>query len=100
MPDRITRDDVVHVARLAHLALDDAEIEAMTRELGAVLAHAADVEGLALDEVPPTTHPLPLRNVLRDDVVGPTLDRAEVLAVAPATDQDRFSVPTILGDEP
>ena len=48
----------------------------------------------------PMTHPLPLRNVWRADVVGPTLDRAEVLAAAPATDQNRFSVPTILGDEP
>ena len=100
MPERITRDDVVHVARLANLALTDDEITAATQELGAVLAQAADVEALELDDVAPMTHPLPLRNVWRADEVGPTLDRAEVLAAAPATDQDRFSVPTILGEEP
>jgi aspartyl-tRNA(Asn)/glutamyl-tRNA(Gln) amidotransferase subunit C len=100
MPERITRDDVVHVARLANLALTDDEITAATQELGAVLAHAADVEALQLDDVVPMTHPLPLRNVWRADEVGTTLDRAEVLAAAPATDQNRFSVPTILGEEP
>ncbi len=100
MPERITTDEVVHVARLANLALDDAEIETMTEQLAAVLDHARDVTALNLDGVEPMTHPLPLRNVWREDVVGATLDRDEVLAAAPLAEQDRFRVPAILGDEP
>lgn len=100
MPDRITRDDVAHVAQLANLALDDAELDLYTAQLADVLAHAADVAALDLADVAPTTHPYELRNVLRPDVVGPTLDRDEVLAAAPSTEDDRFSVPTILGEAP
>jgi len=95
-PVALTRADVEHVARLARLALTDAEIERLTGDLAAVLDHAADVAALDLDGVPPTAHPLPLRNVLRADVVRPTLDRAEVLAAAPAAEDNRFRVPRIL----
>jgi aspartyl-tRNA(Asn)/glutamyl-tRNA(Gln) amidotransferase subunit C len=92
----LTRADVEHVARLARLALTDDEIERLTVELGAVLEHAADVASLDLADVPPTAHPLPLRNVLRDDAVRPSLDRDEVLAAAPAAEDGRFRVPRIL----
>src|SRR6476469_9515978 len=68
-PTALTRADVEHVARLARLALTDDEIEQLTVELGAVLEHAADVASLDLADVPPTAHPLPLRNVLRDDEI-------------------------------
>jgi aspartyl-tRNA(Asn)/glutamyl-tRNA(Gln) amidotransferase subunit C len=100
MPDRITRDDVAHVARLARLELTDDELEAFTAQLDKVLAHAADIEALDIADVPPTSHPYPLVNVLRADAVGPTLDRAEVLAQAPAAEADQFRVPPILGEEP
>jgi aspartyl-tRNA(Asn)/glutamyl-tRNA(Gln) amidotransferase subunit C len=96
----ISRDDVVHVARLARLHLDDAEVERFTEQLGAVLEHAADVAALDTEGVPPTAHPLALVNVLRDDVPGACLDRDEVLAQAPAAEDGRFLVPRILGDEP
>ncbi len=96
----ITRDEVAHVARLARLALTDDELDTYTEQLGAVLGHAADVESLELAGVEPMSHPYPLRNVLRDDVVTETLDRDEVLAAAPATEDDRFQVPAILGDAP
>ncbi len=92
----LTRADVEHVARLARLALTDEEIERLTGDLAAVLEHAADVGALDLDGVPPTAHPLPLRNVLRADVVRPPLDRDEVLAAAPATESGRFRVPRIM----
>jgi len=92
----LTRADVEHVARLARLALTDDEIDRLTGELAAVLEHAADVAALDLDGVPPTAHPLPMRNVLRDDVVRPSLDRDEVLAAAPAAQDGRFRVPRIL----
>ena len=100
MAGRITRDDVAHVARLARLRLTDDELERFTEQLGAILDHAADVAALDTTDVPPTAHPLPLRNVLRPDVPRPSLDRAEVLAVAPAVEDDRFAVPPILGEEP
>ena len=100
MSSRITRAEVEHVAQLARLALTDAEIDALTGELGAILDHAAQVSALDTAEVPPTAHPLPLVNVLRPDEVRPCLDRDEVLAAAPAAEEDRFRVPRILGEEP
>lgn len=100
MPERISREQVAHVARLARLQLTDAELEEFTGQLGAVLAHAQDVESLDLADVPPTTHPYPLQNVLRDDEVRPTLDRDEVLAEAPAAEDGRFRVPPVLGEAP
>jgi len=100
MADRITRDDVAHVARLARLALSDFELDRFTEQLGAVLDHAADVAALDLADVEPTAHPIPLVNVFRDDVARPGLDRAEVLAQAPAVEDGRFRVPQILGEEP
>jgi aspartyl-tRNA(Asn)/glutamyl-tRNA(Gln) amidotransferase subunit C len=100
MADRITRDDVAHVAQLARLRVDDTELDTFTEQLAKVLDHADDIAALQLDDVPPTAHPLPLENVFRPDVPGSTLDRAEVLAQAPAAEADQFRVPPILGEEP
>ena len=100
MAERITRDDVAHVADLARLTLTDDELDRFTGQLAAVLEHAADVEALDTAGVPPTAHPLPLRNVLRDDEVRPSLDRDEVLAAAPAVEGGRFTVPPVLGEAP
>jgi aspartyl-tRNA(Asn)/glutamyl-tRNA(Gln) amidotransferase subunit C len=100
MTSRITRADVEHVARLARLALTDDEIEALTGELEAILEYAAEVSALDIDDVAPTAHPLPLVNVLRSDDVRPGLDRDEVLAEAPATEDGRFRVPRIMGEAP
>lgn len=99
-PERISRDDVAHVARLARLELDDEELDRFTEQLGAVLDHARDVEALDVDDVVPTSHPLPLQNVLRDDVVRPSVDRDEVLAAAPSVESGRFRVPPVLGEAP
>jgi aspartyl-tRNA(Asn)/glutamyl-tRNA(Gln) amidotransferase subunit C len=92
----ITRADVEHVASLARLALDEDEVARFTRELGGILEHVRDLEALELDDVEPTAHPLPLVNVLRRDEVRPCLPRDEVLAQAPAVEDDRFRVPRIL----
>lgn len=97
---RITEDDVRHVAKLARLDVTDDEVALFTGQLEAVLQHAQDVEALDVAGVPPTAHPLPLRNVFRDDVPRPSLDRDEVLAMAPAADDRRFRVPRILGEAP
>ncbi len=100
MGGRISRDDVAYVAGLARLELSDDELELFTGQLAAVLDHAADVEALDTDGVVPTAHPLPLVNVLRDDVVRPGLDRDEVLGAAPAVEEQRFRVPPVLGELP
>ena len=99
MPEQISPDVVRKVARLARLALTDEEVARMTSQLGGMLEHFRDVDALKLDAVAPMSQPLPRSNVLRDDVVAPGLDRAEVLANAPAAQDDRFRVPPIIGLE-
>lgn len=100
MPGSISRDDVAHVARLARLTLTDDELDLFTEQLGSILDHAADVESLDLDDVPPTSHPYPLQNVVRADEVRPCLDRDEVLAQAPSAEAGMFRVPPVLGEAP
>ena len=100
MSHRLTRAEVAHVATLARLALSEEELDTMTIELAGILGHAADVAALDTTGIEPTAHPLPLVNVLRDDVVRPGVDRAEVLAMAPMAESDRFRVPRILGEAP
>ncbi len=86
------------MAGLARLALDDAEVERMIVDLGGILGHVEEIAALDLADVPPTSHPLPLVNVMRPDEVGPTLARDEVLASAPEAEDGRFRVPRILDD--
>jgi len=97
---RITREEVEHVARLARLALTEEEVDALTVDLGAILDHAAEVSALDTSDVPPTAHPLPLVNVLRADEPRASLPSPEVLAAAPAVEDERFRVPRILGEAP
>jgi len=96
----LTRAEVEHVARLARLALTDAELDALTPELAKILEYAAQVSALDTEGVPPTAQPLPLVNVFRPDEVQPFLPRDVVLAAAPATEDGRFRVPRILGEAP
>jgi len=98
--DRISAADVAKVARLARLDLSTGELERMTAQLSGMLEHFADIDALDLAEVVPMTQPYPLVNVLRPDVVAPSLDRDEVLAAAPAAEDGRFRVPRILGEAP
>ena len=100
MSERITRADVEHVARLARLELTADEIDLFTGQLGDILEHAADIEALEVGDIPPTSHPLPIVNVLRADGIVASLDRDEVLAQAPAAESGRFRVPPVLGEEP
>jgi aspartyl-tRNA(Asn)/glutamyl-tRNA(Gln) amidotransferase subunit C len=96
----LSRDEVVHVARLARLALTDAEIDLFTAQLRTVLDHAADVAALDLAHLEPSSHPIALQNVLRPDILEPSLNREEVLAAAPAVEDHRFRVPRIGGAAP
>ena len=97
---RLTRDDAAYVARLARIDLSPEELDLYAGQLAGVLDHAAEIAALDTEGVVPTTHPLPLRNVTRPDEVRPCLDRAEVLAQAPAVEDGRFKVPSILGEAP
>ena len=96
----LTRDDAAYVARLARLELTGEELDTYAAQLTTVLEHAAAVAALDTEGVEPTSHPLPLKNVLRPDVVQPSLDRDEVLSQAPAAEDGRFRVPRILGEAP
>jgi aspartyl-tRNA(Asn)/glutamyl-tRNA(Gln) amidotransferase subunit C len=95
----ITRAEVEHLAKLARLALPAEELDHYAGQLGVILTSIDSISEVAVAEVVPTSHPLPLTNVMRADESRPSLDRAEVLAAAPATDQDRFRVPRILDEE-
>ena len=97
---RVTRADVEDVAALGRLAVDDDEVEELAEQLSAILEHAAAVSALDTAGVPPTAHPFPLSNVLRPDELGPSLERADVLAEAPEAEDGRFRVPRIMGEEP
>lgn len=90
----IDRDEVLHVARLARLELDDQELEPMARELSAVLDHIAKIDELDLEGVAPTSHVVELTGALRPDEPRPSLEREIALAQAPAVDGDGFAVPS------
>jgi aspartyl-tRNA(Asn)/glutamyl-tRNA(Gln) amidotransferase subunit C len=94
----ISREDVEHLARLARLAVTDEELDRFAGQLDQVLTAVARVGEASAADVPPTSHAVPLTNVLRPDVVTPSLPRDAVLAGAPAAEDDRFRVPRILGD--
>lgn len=95
----ITPERVQHLASLARIALDDDEVQRLTVELGAIVDAIAKVSEVAGPDVPATSHPVPLANVSRPDVVGPTLSYSEVFDGAPAHDGERFRVSAILGEE-
>lgn len=99
MPE-ITREEVAHLARLSRLALEDSELDGLAAQLDVILGAVAQISEVTdAADVPPTTHAVPVENVHRADVVTPSLPREDVLAGAPATEDGRFRVPQILGDE-
>jgi aspartyl-tRNA(Asn)/glutamyl-tRNA(Gln) amidotransferase subunit C len=95
----LSTDEVRHVARLARLALTDEEVAELAPQLSAILGYAEQVGDLAADDVEPTTHPFALADVMRADEARPSLSAAQVLAGAPAVEEDRFAVPRIVAEE-
>ncbi len=95
----LTPDEVADLARLARIELTPDELVHLAPQLDVILESVARVSEVAADDIPPTSHALPLSNVFRADVVAPSLDRAQVLSQAPAAEDDRFRVPRILGEE-
>jgi aspartyl-tRNA(Asn)/glutamyl-tRNA(Gln) amidotransferase subunit C len=90
----IDRDQVLHVARLARLRLDDAEVERMAGELSTILDHIEKIGELDLDGVEPTSHVIQVENVLRADEPRPSLPRERALEQAPSASREGFAVPS------
>lgn len=95
----ITRAEVAHLARLSRLALTDEELDRMASQLDVILGAVARVGEVAADDIPPTSHSVPLTNVFRPDEVRPSLPPDLALSGAPASEQGRFRVPRILDEE-
>ena len=92
----ISLEDVAHVARLARLALTEAELETMREQLNAILAHIDALKAVDTTGVEPTSHAVPQFNVMREDEPRPCFPVEEMLASAPDRDGDFFRVPRII----
>ena len=95
----ISRDDVAHLAKLARIEMNDSELDHLAKDMDVILGAVARVQEVASADVLPTSHPIPVNNVVREDVVRPSLTPQEALSGAPAQSEDRFKVPQILGEE-
>jgi len=95
----IPPERVAHLASLARITLTEQEIEQLTGELSAIVDAVATVQKVAGNDVPATSHPIPLTGGMRADVIGPTLTTEQALAGAPDHDGSRFRVTAILGEE-
>lgn len=98
-PISISRDEVAHLAHLARIDLDDDALDHYAEQLAVILGAVAEVAQVAAADVPATSHPLPMLNVFRDDVVSPCLSAEQALSGAPAVEDHRFRVPRILDVE-
>lgn len=92
----IQQDEVRHIAKLARLRLDDAEVGVYTEQLGRILGFFDELKALDTTDVPLTAHPLPVSNAFREDVARPSLSLEQVLANAPHREGPYFRVPKIL----
>lgn len=92
----ISRDQVLHIGRLARLGLNDAEIDRLTNQLSDILGHFDALAAVDTDGVEPTAHPLPLQNVMRSDSVAPSLTRDDALRNAPEVEDGLIRVRAVL----
>ena len=95
----LSADDVANLAKLARIELTEGDLEVLAPQLDVILESVARVSEVAAQDIPPTSHALPLTNVFRKDELRPSLPRDLVLAAAPAAEHMRFRVPRILGEE-
>lgn len=95
----LDRKAVAKVASLARLAVEEAELDRMTRELSGIVGFVSTLAEIDTSNVEPLAHPFESKNVFRDDVVMPSLPRGQTLAAAPKHDGEFFLVPAVLGDE-
>ncbi len=99
MSDRLTLDEVRHVAKLARLRLTDEQLQQYRGQLSTILDHIAKLNELDVQGVEPMAHPGDLTNRLDEDAVGASLDIEQVLTIAPATEAHFLAVPKVLTDE-
>ncbi|MFZ2087159.1 MAG: Asp-tRNA(Asn)/Glu-tRNA(Gln) amidotransferase subunit GatC [Desulfobaccales bacterium] len=92
----LTREEVLHVAKLARLSLNPEEVDLFTRQLNNILAYVEKLQEVDTDGVPPMAHAVPIFNVFREDEVAPSLSRDEGLANAPAQEEGTFVVPRVI----
>jgi aspartyl-tRNA(Asn)/glutamyl-tRNA(Gln) amidotransferase subunit C len=95
----LSRDEVAKLAGLARIEMTEAELVELASQFGSILDAGARVQELNLDGVKATSHPQPLENIARPDVVQPSLTPEQALSGAPAQEEQRFRVPQILGEE-
>jgi len=95
----ITPDLVRHLASLARILVTDEEVQKLTGELSVIVDSVASVNKAVSGDVVPTSHPIPMSNVFREDVVVPGLTQSEALSAAPDSADGRFKVPAILDEE-
>lgn len=95
----LTTEQVAHLAGLARIDLSGEEAERLVTELGHIIDAVAQIDEAVGDDVPATSHPIPMTNVFREDVVRPSLGAQAALSGAPEQDEQRFSVPRILDEE-
>ncbi|GAA1483315.1 Asp-tRNA(Asn)/Glu-tRNA(Gln) amidotransferase subunit GatC [Brachybacterium fresconis] len=95
----IGRDDVARLADLARIQLTEEETARFAGEFDSIMDAVASVSEVATEDVPATSHPIAMTNVLREDVVETTLTQEQALAGAPEAQDGRFAVPQILGEE-
>jgi aspartyl-tRNA(Asn)/glutamyl-tRNA(Gln) amidotransferase subunit C len=95
---QISRDEVAHLARLARLALTDAELDSFAAQLDAILGYVSQIRAVDVSGVEPTDNPLKAVNVMRPDIIEPGLTQEQALAEAPEAVDGRFAVPQILGE--
>ncbi len=95
----LTQEEVAHLAHLARIEMSEAELQRLAPQLEVILDAVATVTDVATDDVPATSHALPITNVMRPDTNSSSLAPEDVLAAAPAQEQQRFRVPQILGED-
>lgn len=95
----ISREEVSHLAMLARIDLTPDELDRLAGQLGVILDAVATVSQAAGEDVPATSHPMPLTNVTRPDEPRPGLTAEQALSGAPEAEQDRFRVPRILEED-
>jgi aspartyl-tRNA(Asn)/glutamyl-tRNA(Gln) amidotransferase subunit C len=95
----LSRADVANLAKLARIEMTDSELDALTTEFDSILDAVEKVQAISKQDIKPTSHPLPLVNVTRPDVVQPSLSPEDALSGAPESEEQRFRVPQILGEE-
>jgi aspartyl-tRNA(Asn)/glutamyl-tRNA(Gln) amidotransferase subunit C len=92
----LSPDEVLHIARLARVAVSDADVQRFAQQLSGILDHFEVLAGAPTDGLEPTAHPLPLANIMRADEVDPSLSHADALANAPAQEDGLFRVRGVL----